>query len=195
MPMRERPANIGLWLTCGGLVILAAHHLVAVRWSENPENPLVRQPLVRQPLVRESSLARAALWPRSRNLNPSIRRSLNPQWSQLVKVDTHLHGSVSVLVPHGPLAGDELDTFRPELEAAINQKSGRVVLDMSRVAYLDSAGIETLLDLCTGRQPTAARPRLAQLGETSREALDLTNVLPRLMVFDTVENAIRSYKR
>lgn len=112
-----------------------------------------------------------------------------------MKVDTQLHGSVSVLVPHGPLAGEDVDKFRAQFQAAIEQKSGRVVLDMSDVPYLDSSGIESLLDVCAGQQAASARPRLAQLAETCREALDLTDVLPRLTVFDTVESAIRSFKR
>ena len=112
-----------------------------------------------------------------------------------MKVETQLHGSVSVLVPHGPLAGDDLEKLRQQLQAAIDQKSGRVVLDMSDVPYLDSTGIESLLALCDGQHAASARPRLAALGEACREALDLTDVLPRLTVFDTVENAIRSYKR
>lgn len=112
-----------------------------------------------------------------------------------MKVDTQLHGSVSVLIPHGALAGDETDDLRQALQAATDQKSGRVVLDLSDVPYLDSGGIEALLELCTGQQAASARPRLAQLGDTCREALDLTDVLLRLNVFDTVESAIRSYKR
>jgi len=112
-----------------------------------------------------------------------------------MKIVTHQNGSVAVLAPHGPLAGDELDDFRTALSQAIEQKSGRVVVDMSDAPYLDSSGIETLLDLCGGMQTASARPRLAQLSETSREALELTNVLEKLIAFDTVENAIRSYKR
>jgi len=112
-----------------------------------------------------------------------------------MKIDTQLHGSVSVLVPHGPLAGGDVEDLRNTLSQTIDQKSGRVVLDMSDVPYLDSCGIEALLELCAEQQLGTARPRLAQLGETTREALDLTDVLPRLTVFDTVESAIRSYKR
>ena len=112
-----------------------------------------------------------------------------------MKIGTQSHGSVSVVIPHGPLAGDELGDFRQRCQAVIDQKSGRVVLDMSDVPYLDSAGIETLLELCIGQPAASAQPRLAQLGETCREALDLTDMLGRLNVFDTVESAIRSYKR
>ena len=112
-----------------------------------------------------------------------------------MKIDVQLHGSVSVLVPHGPLVEGELDGFRQQVHEAIVQKSGRIVLDMSDVPYLDSGGIEALSELCAGQQAASARPRLAQLSDTAREALDLTDVLERLTVFDTVENAIRSHKR
>jgi anti-anti-sigma factor len=112
-----------------------------------------------------------------------------------MKIDTQPHGSVSVLVPHGPLAGSDVEELRQTFSVTIDQKSGRVVLDMSDVPYLDSSGIEALLELCAEQQLGTTRPRLAQLGETAREALDLTDVLARLTVFDTVESAIRSYKR
>jgi anti-sigma B factor antagonist len=112
-----------------------------------------------------------------------------------MKIEVQVHGSVSVLVPHGPLAGDELGEIRQQLREAIEQKSGRVVLDLSDVPYLDSGGIEALAELCAGQQAASARPRLAQLNDTTREALDLTDVLERLTVFDTVESAIRSHKR
>ncbi len=112
-----------------------------------------------------------------------------------MKVDTQLHGSVSVLVPHGPLAGDDMENFCQTLTLTVDEKSGRVVLDMSDVPYLDSVGIESLLEVCAGQHAAAARPHLAELGETCREALDLTDVLGQLTVFDTVESAIRSLKR
>jgi anti-anti-sigma factor len=112
-----------------------------------------------------------------------------------MKVEAHPHGSVSVLVPHGALVAEDIGDFRQALELAIEQKSGRVVLDMDDIPYLDSGGITALLELCAGQQVASARPRLARLGETCREALDLTDVLERLTVFDTVESAIRSYKR
>lgn len=112
-----------------------------------------------------------------------------------MKIDIQPHGSVTVLVPHGPLTTDQVDVFHGKLKSAIDQRQGRVVIDLRDVSYFDSRGIETLLELCGERRTVVQRPTLAQLGETCRETLDLTNVLARLDVFDTVENAIRSYKR
>ena len=72
-------------------------------------------------------------------------------------------------------------------------ENSRVVIDMSGVPYFDSAGIQAVLALSTSDRAAPFRPKLAALTETCRDALDLTNVIARLDVFDTVENAARSY--
>jgi hypothetical protein len=66
---------------------------------------------------------------------------------------------------------------------------------MADVPYLDSGGIELLLELCGAHLSPHQRPKLAALSETCMEALELTDVLPRLEVYDTVDNALRSCKR
>ena len=111
-----------------------------------------------------------------------------------MKLSTQQHGSVRVLAPHGPLAGDDVSVFRDEMVESAAQCGGRVVLDLQDVPYVDSAGIEALLDTCAASGATELT-RVANLTETCREALDLTDTLQRLYVFDTVENAIRSLRR
>lgn len=111
-----------------------------------------------------------------------------------MKIDVQNHGTVTVLVPHGPLIGDDVPEFARGVTTAVGDKQGRVVIDCVDVPYLDSAGIESLLTVVS-RAATAHRPRLTNLTDTCREALDLTNVLDRLEIFETVESAIRSYKR
>jgi len=112
-----------------------------------------------------------------------------------MKVDTLPHGMVAVVVPHGPLVTDDVDDFRRAIEAAGERRSGRVVVDLGDVPFLDSVGIEALLGLYTASRTATSAPKLAALTETCRDTLDLTDVLPRLEVFDTVENALRSYNR
>jgi len=111
-----------------------------------------------------------------------------------MRIDKRVRGAVPVLTPHGPLTADEVDDFRRALSDASAQHAVPLVLDMSQVPYLDSAGIEALLELC-GEVPALSRPRLAGLSEACREALDLTDVLGSLSVFDGVENAVRSVRR
>lgn len=112
-----------------------------------------------------------------------------------MKVQTQPHGNVTVLVPHGPLVTDEGMDFRHAIDDATTAKARRVVVDLSDVPYLDSSGIGLLLELCSLHLAPQGRPKLAALSETCREALELTDVLPRLEVFDTVENAVRSCRQ
>jgi anti-anti-sigma factor len=111
-----------------------------------------------------------------------------------MKVEASPQGSVTVLLPHGPLTRDEDEDFRRAAAPSLIERHGRVVADMSDVPYLDSCGIETLLELF-GESSFLLRPIVACLNETCRDALDLTDVLPKLDVFDTVESALRSYSK
>ncbi len=111
-----------------------------------------------------------------------------------MKVQTQQQGNVTVVGLHGPLITDELEDVRRALQPG-NGDLRRTILDMSDVPYLDSNGIELLLELCGAHLSPHQRPKMAALSETCLEALELTDVLPRLDVFDTVENAIRSCQR
>lgn len=111
-----------------------------------------------------------------------------------MKIDVLPQGSITVLRPHGPLVADEEDDFRRVAAPSLADRHGRVVVDMSGVPYVDSRGIEALLELF-GEAPGPLKPLLACLNETCRDALDLTDVLGRLEVYDTVESALRSYTR
>jgi len=112
-----------------------------------------------------------------------------------VKVQTQPHPQATVLIAHGPLIGDEVADLRRAIDSAAGPATKRVIIDMSDVPYLDSAGIEMLAEVCGTQLFPLTRPKLAALSETCREALDLTDVLPRLEVYDTVENALRSCQR
>ncbi len=112
-----------------------------------------------------------------------------------MKVRSEAHGHVTLLAAHGPLTAEELIDLRRAVETATASGAKRVVIDMADVPYLDSAGIELLLDMGDAQLPAHLRPTLAGLSETCMEALELTDVLPRLEVFDTVDNALRSCRR
>ena len=108
-----------------------------------------------------------------------------------MKVQTQAHGNVAVLVAHGPLVADEVHDLRHAVQSACDMVTKGLVVDMVDVPYLDSAGVELLLEMGGVHLPPHQRPKFAALTETCREALELTDTLLRLDVFDTVENALR----
>lgn len=111
-----------------------------------------------------------------------------------MRVDVLPHGIVRVIVPHGALTREELADAAKQLDEQLAVRERRVVVNMENVPYLDSAGIELLLARC-GPGARSPRPRLCRLNDTCREALDLTEVLAQLEVFDNVESAVRSLKQ
>ena len=110
-----------------------------------------------------------------------------------MKVDVHRMGSVSVISPRGAIAQDDVVTFAHHVEDQRVKSNGRMVLDLSQVAYIDSLGLNTLLDLCDRQRDAGQTMRVAAVQELCREILELTQVSDGLDIFDTTENAVRSF--
>ncbi len=112
-----------------------------------------------------------------------------------MKVHSQPHGAATVLVPHGPLVSEETVDLRRAVDTVESAGARRTVIDMSDIPYLDSEGIELLVEMCGLQVSASRRPKLSALSETCRDALELTETLVQLEVFDTVENALRSCQR
>ncbi|MBU0641575.1 MAG: STAS domain-containing protein [Planctomycetes bacterium] len=110
-----------------------------------------------------------------------------------MKVEIQRHGSVNVIAPRDALTESTTAELRQELQSELGQPGVRMVLNMAHVPYVDSAGIEYLLGLAGDASAGSLRPRLADLTDTVREALFLTSTLKRFYVFESVEDAVRSY--
>ena len=103
------------------------------------------------------------------------------------------HGAVTVVKPMGPLVGDDADRLRSHLEEAIRRSLGRVVVDSSAIAYLDSGGLEALYDLSDSLASSGQSLRLVGVNETVREVFDLTDTASRFECFGDVQSAVRSF--
>jgi anti-anti-sigma factor len=111
-----------------------------------------------------------------------------------MKVDLEKQGTVAVLVPRDALTESTTPALRDVADSLQRQGGApRIVVDLTNVPYVDSAGIEGLLSLAGGAA-TPLQARFASLSETVREALQLTGVIKRLVVYESVEAAVRSYR-
>lgn len=111
-----------------------------------------------------------------------------------MKVEVEKHGTVAVLVPADSIVEESLPDMR-EVAAEISASGAgaRCVLDMSNVAFVDSAGIEFLLDYAGSGNGAPIQPRIAALNETVREALQITETIRQFSIYESVESAVRSY--
>src|SRR5690606_10506449 len=61
-------------------------------------------------------------------------------------IHEHQHGAVTVLKPEGALSQGDADQLRQRLATALEKSLGRLVLDLSGVPFVDSQGLEVLVD-------------------------------------------------
>jgi anti-sigma B factor antagonist len=69
-----------------------------------------------------------------------------------------------------------------------------VILDMSRVAYMSSAGLRVLLTTYRAAKSSNARILLAGLSEDIRDTMSATGFLGFFVIFDTLECAVASLR-
>ncbi|MEM1356157.1 MAG: STAS domain-containing protein [Planctomycetota bacterium] len=102
-------------------------------------------------------------------------------------------GAVVVLRPEAPLVQDDAGAFSTRATEVAGPAMGRVVIDLSTAPYIDSAGLESLLDLSDLLETKGQTLRLCDVSGTVRDVLDLTALLPRFEYFADTNTAVRSF--
>ena len=110
-----------------------------------------------------------------------------------MEIHEHKHGAVTVLRPEGPLAGDDAEAFRKRLVGVMNASLGRCAVDASAVPYVDSRGLEAMLEASEEMARSGRALKLCGLNETVRQALEITELAPLFEHLADVSAAVRSF--
>jgi anti-anti-sigma factor len=110
-----------------------------------------------------------------------------------MKIDEVKHGAVIVLKPAGPLVGEACLEMKNALKSAATRTMGRYVVDAAAMSFLDSAGLEALLDAAEALLQGGRSLKLCTVNETVREAIELTGLANSFEHYDDVNAAVRSF--
>ena len=102
-------------------------------------------------------------------------------------------GAVTVLKPAGPLIQSDAALLREQLLRESSANLGRVVLDMSEVPFIDSAGLEAMLDVTEQMTQSGQTLKLCGANKNVREIMTLTDIAPLFDHFEDVTTAVRSF--
>ena len=103
-------------------------------------------------------------------------------------------GGVLVLQLMGRVTlGEESNQLRTKLKGVLADGKTRLVLDLAEVTYIDSAGLGTLVAGFTSAQNQGANLKLANLTKRFREQLHITKLVTVFDVYDSVDDAVKSY--
>ena len=110
-----------------------------------------------------------------------------------MKVTEQRSGAVTVLKPEGPLLEGDAATLKQKLMATLAASLGRFVIDMSVVPYLDSKGLEALVEVTEEMSRSGQALRLCNPNKTVREVLELTDLSSMFDHFEDTNTAVRSF--
>lgn len=110
---------------------------------------------------------------------------------QIVEMES---GGVTVLELSGRITlGEESNQLRTKIKDILAQGKKHLVLDLGRVSYIDSAGLGTLVAGYTSSQSQGAAMKLANLTKRFREQLNITKLVTVFDVYESVEEAKKSF--
>lgn len=111
-----------------------------------------------------------------------------------MRIEQNRHGAVTVVRPLGPLSNKgDASLLAAEIDEVVKHTLGRFVLDASEVTFIDSYGLEALVDISDGLGETGKSFRICGVCETLREVFAITEVAPRFQQYEDVQTAVRSF--
>ncbi len=110
-----------------------------------------------------------------------------------MELQEHKYGAVTVLKPDGPLVGEDSELFKLKLIELLGLSMGRCVVDASAMPYVDSQGLEALVDANDEVACSGHNLKLCGLSDTVRQVLDLTELSSHFEHFADVNTAVRSF--
>lgn len=109
-----------------------------------------------------------------------------------MKLEQTRHGASTVISIHGALVNEELTKLSDAIDESLGLGATKLVLELSEVPFVDSAGLELLLDLISRIGKLGGEIRLAALNEVCREIFSATRMDNFYHLFEDADSALRS---
>ena len=91
--------------------------------------------------------------------------------------------------------GEETGAFREEVRKLLEAGHARIILDLREVNYIDSVGLSTLVATYASTRKQGGELKLLHLTSRVRDLLQITRLSTVFDVFDSLEQAQRSFER
>jgi len=109
-----------------------------------------------------------------------------------MRITTESYGHAVVLIMEGELTVDSLGAFRQAVEHQLEGKEVvDLVLNMEHVPFVDSAGLEYLLDLQDQLAERLGQVKLLHPDENVRKVLEITRLEPQFEVLTDAAEAVK----
>jgi len=104
------------------------------------------------------------------------------------------HGGIAELIIEGNVLQENVDSLRSRLNELIEHKKVRVILNMAHAGYVSSLCLAVIVDVKTRLSGENGDLKIANVNKLIRNLLEITNLVKKIELFDTVEEAIVAFK-
>lgn len=109
-----------------------------------------------------------------------------------LQIETSEVGGRTILIPSGALTHENCGTLRNAALRVDSDRKGDVVLNLERVALVDSEGLDTLVDVHNDLEHRGQALKLIGLNEVCKDILVVTRLLNVLHVYNDLHDAVQS---
>ncbi|MAO21918.1 MAG: hypothetical protein CMJ35_13635 [Phycisphaerae bacterium] len=111
-----------------------------------------------------------------------------------MQVETTRHGAVTVVRPDGPVINEnDAALLKNESFQVLGNTLGRFIIDASKMTFVESNGLEALVEITEEVGAGGQQLRLCGISDTLREIMSLTGITSKFQQFEDVQSAVRSF--
>ena len=111
-----------------------------------------------------------------------------------VRISQRIVGGVAVIDVQGRITtGEGVETLRDKVNSLLHQGHRNLILNLSGVDYLDSAGLGEIVSAYATVRRQAGSLKLVGLTSRIRDLLSITKLLTVFDTFDSEQDAVRSF--
>ena len=110
-----------------------------------------------------------------------------------MKIKKHDYDNVIVLQLQGEFESDFAELFENEFLNVVSGKNRKIVLDMSEVDFIDSAGLSKFLWAKKTAKENKSQLRIASLSENCEKILELTGIKNEFNICGEIAEAVKSF--
>jgi anti-sigma B factor antagonist len=111
----------------------------------------------------------------------------------MMEIQQQSQGAVTVLKPMGPIVQADAEQFKSAAMGVATKSLGRIVVDASAIAFLDSRGIEVLADITDEIANSGRALKLCGANQTVQHVLELTGWSDAFEFYEDVNAGVRSF--
>ena len=110
-----------------------------------------------------------------------------------MRITTQDYNAITVVELGGEFTSEFVSFFEDNIQHILSRGQTGLVLDMRNVAFIDSAGLESLLALRDSCHDNGRTIKLAALDENCNKILEVTRLAREFDTYEELSQAVKSF--